>query len=180
MTYVFWTVTAVVEHFNRNGTAVYGATMDMSKAFDLVEWGELFLTLVEREVEPIFLRLILFIYRHQKCDVKWCEAYSYRFSVSNGVRQGAVSSAILFAVYIDKLLVILRSSGFGCHVHGVFLGALIFADDIMLLSASCSGLQTLVDLFQEFVSGKNLKFGTNPDPVKSKTKCIAFSKQKRD
>ena len=30
-----WTVT----NFNRNGTTVYGAAMDMSKAFDMVEWG---------------------------------------------------------------------------------------------------------------------------------------------
>ena len=75
-------------------------------------------------------------------------------------------------MYIDKLLVILRTSGFGCHIHGVFLGALIFADDIMLLSASRSGLQTMVDICQEFVAGNNLKFGTSPDPDKSKTKCI--------
>lgn len=152
----------------------------MSKAFDLVEWGELFTTLMKREVNPIFLRLILFIYRNQMCDVKWCDQYSHRFAVRNGVRQGAVSSAILFAVYIDKLLVILRSSGFGCHIQGVFLGAMIFADDIMLLSASRSGLQTMVDLCQEFASGKNLKFGTHPDPDKSKTKCIVFSKNKKD
>ena len=33
-----WTATAVIEHFTRNGTAVFGAAMDMSKAFDLVEW----------------------------------------------------------------------------------------------------------------------------------------------
>ena len=40
---------------------------------------------------------------------------------------------------------------------------MIFADDIMLLSASRSGLQTLVDLCQEFASWKNMQFGTDPD-----------------
>ena len=175
-----WTVTAVVDHFNRSGSAVYGAAMDMSKAFDLVEWSELFFTLLDRDVEPIFLRLILYIYMNQMCDVKWGDKYSTRFAVSNGVRQGAVSSAILFAVYIDKLLDILRSSGLGCHIHGVFLGAMVFADDIMLLSATRSGLQSMVDLCHEFAASKNLKFGTNSDPEKSKTKCIVFSKNKRD
>ena len=57
---------------------------------------------------------------------------------------------------------------------------MIFADDIMLLSASRSGLQALVDICQEFTSEKNLKFGTDPDPSKSKTKCIIFSKRKGD
>ena len=91
--------------------------------------------------------------------------------------KGAVSSGILFAIYIDNLLRILRSSGFGCHINGVFFGALIFAGDIFLLSASRSGLQAMVDLCQEFATSRNLKFGTNPDPVKSKTKCLIFSKR---
>ena len=61
-----WTVTtAVVDHFNRCGVPVYGAAMDMSKAFDMVEWGELFRTLLDRGVDPIYLRLILFIYSNQ-------------------------------------------------------------------------------------------------------------------
>ena len=54
---------------------------------------------------------------------------------------------------------------------------MIFADDIFLLSASRSGLQALVNLCQEFVSSRNLKFGTNSDPEKSKTKCIVFAKK---
>ena len=175
-----WTATAVIEHFNRNGSAVYGAAMDMSKAFDLVEWGNLFRTLVEKKVEPIFMRLMMYIYKNQQCNVKWCEQYSTRFTVTNGVRQGAVSSAILFAVYIDELLVILRQAKLGCHINRVFFGALVFADDIMLLSASRSGLQAMVDLCHDFAARKNLKFGTNPNPDKSKTKCIVFSKVKKD
>ena len=70
-----WVVTSVVEHFNKMGTAVYGAAMDMSKAFNLVEWSELLLTLVQRQVNPIFLRLMFFIYTNQKCDVKWCQDF---------------------------------------------------------------------------------------------------------
>ena len=172
-----WTVTAVVDHFCKGGAPVYGAAMDMSKAFDMVEWGELFNTLMERKLDPIFLRLILFIYSNQQCDVKWCGKFSKRFTVSNGVRQGGVSSGIFFAVYIDKLLVNLRESQLGCHINGVFLGAMIFADDIFLLSASRGGLQAMVNICQDFVVSKNLKFGTNVDPVKSKTKCIVFSKK---
>ena len=154
--------------------------MDMSKAFDMVDWSELFSTLLERKVDPVFLRLLLFIYQHQQCDVKWCGKFSQRFPVSNGVRQGGVSSGIFFAVYIDKLLGILRSSKFGCHIDNVFLGAMVFADDIFLLSASRSGLQEMVNICHEFAAARNLKFGTNPDPKKAKTKCIIFSKKRKN
>ena len=145
----------MIDFFNRKGAAVYGAAMDMSKAFDMVEWGELFTTLLDRKVDCLYLRLMLFIYRNQSCDVKWCGEYSHRFSVSNGVRQGAVSSAFLFSVYIDELLLILKNSKLGCHIDSVFYGAFIFADDTFLLAASRSGLQSLVNICQEFASKKN-------------------------
>ena len=140
----------------------------------------MFLTLVDRGVEPLFLRLMMYVYRNQRCNVKWSDQYSSEFTVSNGVRQGAVSSAILFAVYIDEILRNLRKAKIGCHINGIFYGALVFADDILLLSASCSGLQAMVDMCHSFAAKKNLKFGTDPNPDKSKTKCIVFSKRKRD
>jgi hypothetical protein len=75
------------------------------------------------------------------------------------------------------LLTILRVSGHGCHINGMFFGAMIFPDDIFLLSASRNGLQVMVDICQDFVTSRNLKFGTNIDPDKSKTKCIVFAKR---
>ena len=173
-----WAVSSVIDTFNRSGSPVYAATMDMSKAFDMVEWSHLFQDLRKRNVNCIFLRLLLHIYRHQKCEVKWAGSKSNEFSVSNGVRQGAVSSAILFAVYIDELLGLLKQSRIGCYINSVFVGAFVFADDILLLSANRSGLQALVNICQQFASERHLKFGTNIDPSKSKTKCIVFSKRK--
>ena len=101
-------------------------------------------------------------------------------NVRNGVRQGGVSSGIFFVVYIDELLTILRNSGLGCRIFGVFYGALIYADDIFLLSASRTGLQGMISLSHQFATKVNLKFGTNVDPKKSKTKCIIFSKNKKN
>ena len=172
-----WTVTSIIDYYNRNGRPVYGCAMDMSKAFDMVEWGQLFVKLKDRGVKPIFLRLLISIYRNQKCDVKWAGKYSSCFSVSNGVRQGAISSAILFSVYIDELFIILRNAGFGCHINGLFLGCFGYADDIFLISGSRSGLQAMVNICQDFASSKNLQFSTNKDPEKSKTKCLVFSKK---
>ena len=153
--------------------------MDLSKAFDLVEWVELFTILQKKKIAPVFLRIMLFIYSNQYCDVRWNGASSHRFPVLNGVRQGAVSSPLLFSVYIDGLIKELRASGLGCRMDRFFLGCLGYADDLLILSASRSGLQSMVKICEEFAKCKSLKFSTNVDPKKSKTKCIIFSKGKQ-
>ena len=64
-------------------------------------------------------------------------------------------------------------------VFGVFYGALIYADDIFLLSASRTGLQGMIGLCHQFTAKLNLRFGTNVNPSKSKTKCIIFSRNRK-
>ena len=48
----------------------------------------------------------------------------------NGVKQGWVILCHLFNLYIDPLLVQLSNSGYGCHIAGIYTGALSYADDI--------------------------------------------------
>ena len=175
-----WAVNSVVDHFLSNGRAVYGCAMDLSKAFDLVEWTELFTTLKLRGVEPVFLRVLLHVYKAQECDVKWGGQLSHKFPVRNGVRQGAVSSPLLFSVYINDLFRLLRDTGLGCHISGIFLACFGYADDLLLLSGSRTGLQKLVKVCEKFAAKKSLKFSTNANPEKSKTKCIIFSKKAQD
>ena len=175
-----WAVNSVIDHFLSKRRAVYGCAMDLSKAFDLVEWTELFTTLRQRGVEPMFLRVMLYVYRAQECDVKWGGQLSHKFHVSNGVRQGAVSSPLLFSVYINNLFTLLRESGLGCHISGIFLACFGYADDLLLLSGSRTGLQELVKICEKFAAKKALKFSTNENPEKSKTKCIIFSRKSVD
>ena len=175
-----WAVSAVIDHYNSQGSVVYGCAMDLSKAFDMVSWVSLFKTLQVRAVLPIFLRVLLFVYTKQSCNVKWNSSTSDHFSVKNGVRQGAVSSPTLFSIYVNDLFKLLRQSGLGCRIHTNYFGCFGYADDLLLLSASRSGLQSMVKICENFGKSKNLQFSTNPDPRKSKTKCLVFSKQARD
>ena len=126
----------------------------------------------------VFLRVLLFIYQKQQSDLKWGGKFSTRFSVKNGVRQGAVSSPLLLSVFIDDLFKLLWSCGLGCYISNVFLACFGHADDLIILSASRSGLLELVKICEKFVKG--LKFSSNVYPKKSKTKCIIFSRKPVD
>ena len=80
----------------------------------------------------IFLRLIFDSYIRQKACVAWGIFRSQYFSFKNGVKQDGVLSPIFFTIYIDKLLLILRTTGIGCHIGSAYIGALSYADDITL------------------------------------------------
>ena len=146
----------------------------------MVEWVKLFQELIRKKVSFVFLRVLLFIYQEQSCDVSWNGRFSYKFRVKNGVGQGAVSSPILFGLYIDKLIKLLRQSGIGCKIGTYYYGVLVYADDIILLCPSRMGLQAMIKVCEKFAGENNLKFSTNVDPKKSKTKCIIFSRKPVD
>ena len=175
-----WAASSVISHFNQAGSDVFGALLDCSKAFDMVEWVTLFSEMIKRKVSFIFLRVLLYIYSKQKCDDSWNGCKSFQFGVSNGVRQGAVSSPILFGIYVDKLIKMLRLSGLGCTIGKYYFGVIVYADDIILLSPSRMGLQAMMNICQKFAATHNLKFSTNRDPDKSKTKCIHFSRKRQN
>ena len=86
-TMCLWTASAVNDYFNRGRADVYTATVDLTKASDLVPWENLFDILQNRGVNGLFMRLILYIYMNQKCNVKWCGKLSNRFRVKNDARQ---------------------------------------------------------------------------------------------
>ena len=71
---------------------------------------------------------------------------SQYFLFKNGAKQGGVLSPILFTMYINKLLVILRTSGIGCHIRSAYIGALSYADDITLPCPSIRGLNEIIVL----------------------------------
>ena len=82
------------------------------------------------------------------------------FPVTCGVRQGGILSPYLFAVYIDDLITHLKNSGYGIYVGQIFTGCALYADDIALLSASCYGLQNLVNICKLYGDALDVKFNS--------------------
>jgi len=72
-----------------------------------------------------------------KCSVLWNNVLGDIYAVNCGVRQDGVLSPILFFIYVDDLIDELRNSGCGIYIGRLFVGCILYADDILLLSSSC-------------------------------------------
>ena len=129
---------------------------------------------MKRLVPPIVVRVLIFMYEEQTGCVKLSGKKSDSFRISNGTRQGSVLSPALFSVYLDDLIKELREQGLGCHIGGWWMGACGFADDLILLAPVRSVLQRMVSICEKYGNEHNLVFSTDPNPSKSKTKCLYF------
>jgi len=65
-------------------------------------------------------------------------------STLNGVKQGGVISSILFCIYIDEIFASLSQLGVGCYIAGNFVGAIVYADQIVLISPTPLGMRKLL------------------------------------
>ena len=89
----------VAGHFLRNGTNIITCLLDCSKAFDKCQFDVLFNKLLERNLPPIVIRMLIYIYEEQEGCVKLVGLRSASFRLTNGTRQGSVLSPTLFSVY---------------------------------------------------------------------------------
>jgi len=130
---------------------VYCAFLDASRAFDKVLHNGIYQKLLDRGASVTFVHLLKNWYGNLCCRVRWNNVLGEPFVVKCGICQGGVLSPYLFAIYIDDLIAQLKQSGHGIYIEQLFVGCVCYADDIVLLSASCYGLQKLVDIWVHMV-----------------------------
>ena len=134
----------------------------------MVHYETLIRLLLKKELPKCIIRLILDSYTRQTSCALWNNVKSNYFTMANGVKQGGVISPIFLSLYIDPLLEYLRISGYGCHMKGVYIGALSYTDDITILSPSIGGLNEMLKICHIFAEKNSILFNSK------KTVCIKF------
>ena len=94
----------------------------------------------------------------QQMRVKWNSLTSDTFSTKNGVKQSGVLSPILLNLYLNELIELLSEQGLGCHLHGEFVCAFVYADDITLLAPTCTALNSMLETCSTFATAFDLRF----------------------
>ena len=68
----------------------------------------------------------------------------------------------------------------GAHVGGLFMGVTIYADDLLLIAPTRGAMQQMLEVCENYAIRFNISFSTDPDPVKSKSKCIFMIGEQRN
>ncbi len=156
----------VIQHFNERASNVYIASVDASKAFDRVNHFKLFSILIKQGLPKYFVCTIINWYSRLSIRVKWQNSFSTELRILSGVRQGGVLSGLLFNIYVNGILTSLRKSDLGCHLKNLYVGCIMYADDLILLSSSVMDLQNMLLICDSV--GKELGMEFNA----SKSKCL--------
>ena len=165
---------STIDHFVSHGSQVYVAFLDCSKAFDRISHDGLFTTLMKRCIPLCILLCLIFWYSNMFSTVKWGTKTSHSFPVPLGIKQGGINSPDFFSCYFDGLTKLLRSKMIGCHIGNMFLAAIFYADDIVLLAPTRSGLQRMIVECETYCKTYGLSFNAK------KSKVMIFSKKSLD
>ena len=78
--------------------------------------------------------------------VKWNGCLSDWFPVRSGVRQGSILSPNLFTAFMNIFILCIRNCDLGFYVNRSLVSCILYADDVILLSASLTVLQEMLHI----------------------------------
>ncbi|XP_061718862.1 uncharacterized protein LOC133526321 [Cydia pomonella] len=147
-----------VKYYTTRRTPVIACFLDLSKAFDLVSYKILWKKLEDTGLPPETVNILKYWYGSQVNSVRWANAMSDEYRLECGVRQGGLSSPTLFNLYINGLIETLSNTHVGCHIDGVCVNNLSYADDMVLLSASVCGIRRMLKICEAYATDHGLKY----------------------
>ena len=153
-------------------TKLYTCFVDFKKAFDSIWQKALFHKLEVNNINGNFLNLLKDIYKKSKCTIKINNKLTNIFNHEKGVRQGDPLSPTLFNIYINDLFAKIDevNDDFVTLNEIDKISALMFADDLILISTSKEGLQNSLNALGIYAEKWKLEINYK------KTKCVTFTK----
>jgi hypothetical protein len=154
----------VVNYYLKRQSNVYIVTLDASAAFDRVNVYALLSKLIDKEVSPEIVRVLLSWYSTSHACVRMDDIITDNIDIRSGVKQGGIMSPLLYNVYVDDLMTKLIGEKLGCTIGEFTYSAIFYADDIVLVSGSRRKMQRMIDICNEY----GIQYGICFNATKSK------------
>ena len=163
--------TVVKKYVTTGKRKLFACFIDFRKAFDSVPHNGIFDCIEKIGFSGKEFELIKDIYAKTKCAVKINNKTTEYFPFTKGVRQGCPLSPILFNIYVNEIFNrVNETNDSNIFLEGTKVNALMYADDVILLSESEEGLQTLINKVNVFCTQRKLAINAK------KTKVMVFNR----
>lgn len=137
---------------------LFCAFIDFSKAYDRVDRALLWRCLKSCGLHGRALHTIQAMYESVQMCVRAGGKMGYPFCYDIGVKQGCPLSPLLFGILIDRLEPYLERHcpGFGTQLASSLVRALLYADDVALVSDSADGLRAMLTALERFCAANSM------------------------
>ncbi len=128
-------------------------SLDAEKAFDRIEWVNLFRVLKEFGFGEGLISWIRLLYVDPQASVSTNSVNSEYFTLSRGTRQGCPLSPLLFAIAIEPLSIMLRTLPVfqGIIRKGIEHKLALYADDLLLyVTVPIASIPEIIHLLDDF------------------------------
>ena len=123
---------------------VHACFIDLRKAFDSIKRNQLFDILRQHNYPTDAVAILQEMYEKETSRLILNGVPDQEWKVKRGVRQGAVTSPLLFNLIPEQLTQRLKHHGTGLKLQGLpRINSLLYADDLVLLADSKRNLQLL-------------------------------------
>jgi hypothetical protein len=124
--------------------------IDFSAAFDTVWRNALIYKLLRSNVSGKMISIIHNMYSLVSFSIKYNGKLTDNFDTSVGVKQGCILSPLFFNIFISDLPEIFDINCDPVYLDNSPVSCLMYADDLVILSKSASGLQHALDRLHEY------------------------------
>ena len=173
--HIFILKTLINKYLHKLKSKLYVCFVDFKKAFDSIDRNALFQKIDNKGIGGNFLKLIKDMYSNTLYSCKFGDSYSEPFLTTLGAKQGDSLGPTLFNIFVDDI----KSSFIdNTQTKPVSLGVhtfnhLLYADDLVILSESPTGLQHCLNALDNYCDKWRLNINIK------KTKAMILSKTER-
>ena len=185
----------LIDTYTNKNKKLYACFVDFKKAFDSVWRAGLIYKLIKYGMDLQYVNLIKCMYSETQQALKINNLMTRPFKTHRGVRQGCILSPRLFNLFINDIPDLFDGTCSPVQLNNTKINCLMYADDLVILSETSTGLQNCLDklhnytlkwdlqlnikktkvmIFQNSGKGENTQFNFGPTRVLEKCKSYKY------
>ena len=129
----------LMERFREQKKDLHMVFIDLEKAYDKIPRNVMWWALEKHKVPTKYITLIKDMYKNAMMFVRICGGDTTNFPINIGLHRGLVLSPYLFALVMDEVI---------RDIQGDILWCMLFADDVMLVDESRTGVNRKLELLR--------------------------------